>query len=185
LRCFPPGAENDARTANTDLDKAIDKNVDATLIQNGLHKGVRYDVKNGVVTLKGNVNSGSKRARAEKVTSTVPNLRQIVNELEVRDQKASSYEMSRNVGLLEVQVHLSALVEVNPQQFFGTAGESSRHRLVGGLRLGCDLNAQMMISWLNLHGVNFVALNMMEHYQTFLVSSFQSVGIAQPVIYPY
>ena len=93
--------------------------------------------------------------------------------------------MSGNAGLLEVQVHLSALVEVNPQQFFGTAGESSRHRLVGGVRLGCDLDAQTMISWLNLHGVNFVALNMMEHYQTFLVSSFQSVGIAQPIIYPY
>jgi len=93
--------------------------------------------------------------------------------------------MSRTVGLLEVQVHLSALVEVNPQQFFVTAGESSRHRLVGGLRLGCDFYAQMMISGLNLHGVNFVALNMMEHHQTFLVGPFQSVGIAQTVIHPY
>src|SRR5580700_8010817 len=61
-----PGAESDARKVNTDLDKAIDK----SLIQNGLQKGVRYDVKNGVVILKGNVNSGSKRAQVEKVTST-------------------------------------------------------------------------------------------------------------------
>jgi BON domain-containing protein len=60
---------------------------DAALIQNGLQKGLRYDVKNGVVTLKGNVNSGSKRAQVEKVTSTVPNVRQVVNELEVRDKK--------------------------------------------------------------------------------------------------
>lgn len=90
IAVLPPGAESDARTVNTDLDKAIDKNVDAALIQNGLQKGVRYDVKNGVVTLKGNVNSGSKRAQVEKVTSTVPNVRQVVNELEVRGQKASS-----------------------------------------------------------------------------------------------
>ena len=75
---------------NTDPDEAIDRNVDAALIQSGLQKGVRYDVKNGVVTLKGNFNSGSKRAQVEKVTSTVPNVRQVVNELEVRDQKASS-----------------------------------------------------------------------------------------------
>ncbi|HWO32709.1 MAG TPA: BON domain-containing protein, partial [Candidatus Acidoferrum sp.] len=90
IAVLPPGEESDARTVNTDLDKAIDKNVDAALIQSGLQKGVRYEVKNGVVTLKGNVNSGSKRAQVEKVTSRVPNVRQVVNELEVRDQKASS-----------------------------------------------------------------------------------------------
>jgi osmotically-inducible protein OsmY len=33
---LPPGAESDARTVNTDLDKAIAKNVDAALIQSGL-----------------------------------------------------------------------------------------------------------------------------------------------------
>src|ERR1700693_6115161 len=93
--------------------------------------------------------------------------------------------MNGNVGLLEFQVHLCALVEVNPQQLFGPTGESSGHRLTGGVRLGYDLDAQKMVSWLNLHGVNFVALNMMEHDQMFLVSSFESVGIAQLIIYPY
>lgn len=90
IAVLPPGAEGDARTVDSDLDKAIDKNVDAVLIQNRLQKGVRYDVKNGVVTLKGEVNSESKRAQVEKITSTVPNVRQVVNELEVKDQKASS-----------------------------------------------------------------------------------------------
>jgi hypothetical protein len=42
------------------------------------------------VTLKGNVSSGSRHAQVEKVMSTVPNVRQVVNEVEVRDQKASS-----------------------------------------------------------------------------------------------
>src|SRR5450432_1301916 len=38
----PPGAVSDAKAVNSDLDKAIDKNLDAALIQNGLHKGVKY-----------------------------------------------------------------------------------------------------------------------------------------------
>ncbi len=87
---LPAGGESDAKAVNSDLDKAIDKNVDAALIQNKMQKGVRYDVKNGVVTLKGTVNSQSQRAQVEKVASTVPNVKQVVNELDVKDQKASS-----------------------------------------------------------------------------------------------
>ncbi len=49
----PPGAASDAKAVNSDLDKAIDKNLDAALIQNHLRKGVKYEVKNGVVTLTG------------------------------------------------------------------------------------------------------------------------------------
>lgn len=90
IAVLPPGGESDAQTVNSDLDKAIDKNMDAALVENHMQKGVRYDVKNGVVTLKGTVNSQSKRAQVEKVASGVPNVRQVVNELEVKDQKASS-----------------------------------------------------------------------------------------------
>jgi len=36
------------------------------------------------------VNSESRRAHVEKVASTVPNVQQVVNELQVKDQKASS-----------------------------------------------------------------------------------------------
>jgi osmotically-inducible protein OsmY len=42
------------------------------------------------VTLTGEVSSQSKRAQVEKVASTVPNVQQVVNELQVKDQKASS-----------------------------------------------------------------------------------------------
>jgi hyperosmotically inducible protein len=90
IAVLPPGVETDSKTVNSDLDKGIDKNLDAALIQNGLHKGVKYDVKNGVVTLTGKVNSESKRARVEKLASTIPNVQQVVNELEVKDLKASS-----------------------------------------------------------------------------------------------
>ncbi len=90
IAVLPPGDERDAKTINSDLDKGIDQNLDAALIQNGLQKGVRHSVKRGVVTLTGNVNSQSKRAQAEKIASNVPNVQQVVNELQVKDQKATS-----------------------------------------------------------------------------------------------
>ncbi len=90
IAVMPPGGESDAKTVNSDLDKGIDNNLHAALIQNRLQKGVKYDVKNGVVTLTGEVNSESKRAQIAKVASSVPNVQQVVNELQVKDQKATS-----------------------------------------------------------------------------------------------
>lgn len=90
IAVVPPGVESDAKAINSDLDKGIEKNLDAALIQNRLNKTVKYDVTSGVVTLKGEVNSQSKRAFAEKVATTVPNVKQVVNELQVKNQKASS-----------------------------------------------------------------------------------------------
>jgi hyperosmotically inducible protein len=86
----PPGIESDAKTVNSDLDTGIEKNLDAALITNRLHKSVKFDVKNGVVTLTGEVNSKSQRALAEKAASSVPNVQQVVNELEIKNPKATS-----------------------------------------------------------------------------------------------
>jgi hyperosmotically inducible protein len=86
----PPGNESDAKTVDSDLDKAIEKNLDAMLVKSKLKRDVKYDVKNGVVTLTGNVASQSRRAQVERLASTVPNVKQVVNELEVKNQKASS-----------------------------------------------------------------------------------------------
>jgi hyperosmotically inducible periplasmic protein len=86
----PPGVEHDVKTVNTDLDKGIDKNLDAALVQNGIRDGVKYDVKNGVVTLKGEVNSQTNREQLAKIASSVPYVQQVVNELEVKGQKATS-----------------------------------------------------------------------------------------------
>ncbi len=89
---IPPGVESVAKTVNSDLDAGIEKNLDAALIQRRLDKGVKYEVKNGVVTLTGEVNSQTKRVLVEKVATGVPNVQQVVNELQVKDQKASSSE---------------------------------------------------------------------------------------------
>jgi osmotically-inducible protein OsmY len=85
-----PGAESKTREINEDLDKGIESNLDAALIRDRLHESVKYTVKNHVVTLTGEVNSQSKRARAQEIASAVLNVQQVVNELQVRAQKASS-----------------------------------------------------------------------------------------------
>jgi hyperosmotically inducible protein len=90
IAVIPVGAEKEAKAVNSDLDQGIEKNLDAALIQNKLHKSVKYEVKNGVVTLTGEVNSEDKRTRAEKVATGVPNVTQVVNNLQVKNQKASS-----------------------------------------------------------------------------------------------
>jgi osmotically-inducible protein OsmY len=90
IAVIPPGAESDTNAVNSDLDKGMEKNLDAALMQHRLHKSVKYDVRNGVVTLTGEVNSQSQRAQAERVASSVPNVKQVVNELQVKNQKASA-----------------------------------------------------------------------------------------------
>ena len=86
----PAGDESTAKKVDSELDKGIDKNLEAALVQRKLDHDVKYDVKNGVVTLKGNVTSQSQRAAVEKVAAQVPYVKQVVNELEVKDQKATS-----------------------------------------------------------------------------------------------
>ena len=74
----------------TDLDKGIEMNLDAALIQNKMHDTVKYAVKSGVVTLTGEVNSQEQRDGAERVAKGVPNVQQVVNDLQVKNQKARS-----------------------------------------------------------------------------------------------
>lgn len=86
-----PGVEKEARDINSDVDAGIEKNLDAALIQNGLQKNVRFQVKNGVITLKGDVNSESLRNQAAQIASAVPYQQQVVNELQIRNLKATAY----------------------------------------------------------------------------------------------
>jgi hyperosmotically inducible periplasmic protein len=90
IAVIPAGGEKDAKAVNSDLDKGIEQNLDAALIQNKLHEHVKYELKSGVVTLTGEVNSETNRALAEQVATAVPNVQQVVNDLQVKNQKASS-----------------------------------------------------------------------------------------------
>jgi osmotically-inducible protein OsmY len=86
----PPGAESEAKSVNSELDAGIEHNLNAALITNKLHELVKFDVKNAVVTLTGEVRSTPEREQAEKVASSVPNVKQVVNEMQVKNQKATS-----------------------------------------------------------------------------------------------
>jgi hyperosmotically inducible periplasmic protein len=86
----PPNDASIAKKVDSDVDHAIEKNLHAVLVKNRLDHAVQYDVKNGVVTLSGTVNSPSKRAEVEKMATKVPNVQQVVNELQVKNQKATS-----------------------------------------------------------------------------------------------
>jgi hyperosmotically inducible protein len=86
----PPGIEADAKKINSALDDAVSSDLKAYYIQYGLSDSVSYSVHGGVVTLTGHVNSQAKRTQAEKLAASVKNVTQVVNELQITDQKATS-----------------------------------------------------------------------------------------------
>ncbi|HEX3353045.1 MAG TPA: BON domain-containing protein [Terriglobales bacterium] len=80
----PVGAESASKDIASDRDTAIEKNYKATLIAKGLDKKhIRFDAKNGVITLKGSVTNPSERRQAEQLAAATPNVRQVVNEIDV------------------------------------------------------------------------------------------------------
>ena len=90
IAVVPVGGEADAKVVNADLDKGIESNLHAALVQNKMQDNVKYAVKSGVVTLTGDVNSQQQRDDAEMVAKGVPNVQQVVNDLQVKNQKARS-----------------------------------------------------------------------------------------------
>ncbi len=90
IAVIPPGAETDAKSINSDVDKGIGHNLDAALTASRLQDAVKFDVNNAVVTLKGEVDSQAKRELAERVAGEVPYVKQVVNTLQIKNQKATS-----------------------------------------------------------------------------------------------
>lgn len=90
----PTGEESTAKTVDSDIDKGIEKNFDAVLVKHKLNHTVKYDVRNGVVTLSGKVHSEVQRNDVQKLASNVPNVRQVVNELEVPGHKGAPAKTS-------------------------------------------------------------------------------------------
>ncbi len=81
----PPGVASQAKEIEGNLDDSIDKQFKALLIANHWDKDhIAYKAKNGVLTLKGRVANMQERADVEKVAATVPNVTQVVNELDVK-----------------------------------------------------------------------------------------------------
>ena len=84
----PEGVEGAAKKIDSNVDDAIEKDFKAVIIANKLeNQHIRYDAKNGVLTLKGDVDTPSQRTEVEKLAATVPNVQQVVNELDVKGMK--------------------------------------------------------------------------------------------------
>jgi hyperosmotically inducible protein len=81
----PVGAESEAKKIDSNLDDGIENNFKAALVSKGLDKeSIRFDAKNGVLTLKGSVKSPAHRTEAEQVADNIPNVQQVVNEIQVK-----------------------------------------------------------------------------------------------------
>jgi hyperosmotically inducible protein len=87
----PEGVESSAKKIDSNVDDGIEKDFKAVIIANRLEKQhIRFDAKNGVLTLKGNVDTPGQRSEIEKLAATVPNVQQVVNQLDVKGAKHRS-----------------------------------------------------------------------------------------------
>jgi osmotically-inducible protein OsmY len=81
----PVGQEAEARSIASNLDDGIENNYKAVLISKGLDKEhIKFDAKNGVLTLKGNVKTPAQRKEAALLAQSVPNVQQVLNEIDVK-----------------------------------------------------------------------------------------------------
>ena len=84
IRVEPVGAESQAKSIASNVDDAIEKNYKAALTSKGLDKArIRFNAKNGVLTLKGNVKSPQLREQAQEIATNIPNVQQVLNEIQV------------------------------------------------------------------------------------------------------
>ena len=86
----PAGFTSEAKQIDSSLDIAIEKNFEALLIARRMDKSITYTATNGVLTIKGEVDSQNLRNELEQLAASVPNVKQAVNELQVKGQKATS-----------------------------------------------------------------------------------------------
>jgi osmotically-inducible protein OsmY len=81
----PVGNESQARSIASNRDDAIEDNYKAELLSRNLDKeSIHYKAKNGVLVLTGTVKNAQQREEAQDLAKKVPNVRQVVNQIEVR-----------------------------------------------------------------------------------------------------
>jgi hyperosmotically inducible protein len=88
----PPGAESQAGAVASKLDSGIEDNFKAAI---KAHKSlddqsISASAKNGTLTLKGTVKTAAQKKEAATLAKQVPNVQQVVNELEVKPGKHST-----------------------------------------------------------------------------------------------
>jgi len=88
----PPGAESQAKSVDSNHDSAIESNYKAAIKahKNLDDQSIDYSAKNGTLMLKGSVKTEAQKREAAKLAKEVPNVQQVVNEIEVKPGKHSS-----------------------------------------------------------------------------------------------
>lgn len=88
----PPGDQSQAKAVASNLDSAIEDNFKASLKahENLNDQSIDCSAKNGTLVLKGSVKTERQKREAGKLAKEVPNVQQVVNEIEVKPGKHST-----------------------------------------------------------------------------------------------
>lgn len=87
----PPG-ESEAGAIASSLDSAIEDNYNATIkAHSSLNdQGIDCSAKNGTLVLKGSVKTAKQKKEAEDIAKRIPDVHEVVNEIEVKPGKHST-----------------------------------------------------------------------------------------------
>ncbi len=96
----PAGAEGQAKSVASSLDSAIEDNYKASLKahKNLDDQSIDYSAKNGTLVLKGSVKTVAQKKEAEHLAKKVPNVQQVVNEIEVKPLASTRRPIPRIVA---------------------------------------------------------------------------------------
>lgn len=87
----PPGA-GEAGSVASNLDSAIEDNYKAMIKAHAAlnDQSISASAKNGTLVLKGSVKTAAQKKQAEDLAKKVPNVQQVVNEIEIKPGKHST-----------------------------------------------------------------------------------------------
>jgi hyperosmotically inducible protein len=93
----PEGDAGDqAKKVDSNTDDAIENHMKAAIAAHKWeNQHISFDAKNGVLTLKGDVDTMGQREQVQKVAKDIPGVDQVVNELQVKGQKSSAAHKAR------------------------------------------------------------------------------------------
>jgi len=87
----PQGDESTAKSVDKHTDDAIEDHMKAAIAAHKWeNQHIRFDAKNGVLTLKGDVDTNHQRDQVNTVAKNIPGVQQVVNELQVKGEKQSA-----------------------------------------------------------------------------------------------
>ena len=80
--------ESTASKVDSNTDDGMEDHFKAVIAANHWdNQHIRSDAKNGVLTLKGDVDTSAQWTEVERAAATVPGVQQVVNELELKGKK--------------------------------------------------------------------------------------------------